>query len=180
VRVVPSPRIDRGTQDAREPPIIVIEGDDTVFSAAVDEMAQAGWHTVSGFGGRTPGSREVRTGVVRTAADAAEALLAVLAGAGAVIHGQSPRDVLDRLLDDLRHVRRVDVRYDAPAQAPDLPDDAWAILAILADGRTLGDAASTLGLSRRTADRRLAEARRAMRVDRTVEAVALARRLGRR
>ncbi len=180
MRVVSSARIDHGSRDTPEPPIIVIEGDDDVFSAAVAEVGHAGWRTVSGFQGQAPGSREVRPGVVRPAAAASEALLAVLAGAGAVILGRAPRVVLDRLLDDLRHVRPVDVRLTAPPSGPELHEDALAILAILAEGRTLGDAASTLGLSRRTADRRLADARRALGVERTVEAVAQARRLRRR
>jgi DNA-binding NarL/FixJ family response regulator len=59
-----------------------------------------------------------------------------------------------------------------------LDEDARAILRCLAEGQTLGQAASTLNLSRRTADRRLAEARRALGVERTVEAVSRGRRLG--
>ena len=69
-------------------------------------------------------------------------------------------------------------RPGAARDPPSIDPDAVAILAILAEGRTLGDAASTLGLSRRTADRRLAEAREAFGVERTVEAVSRARRLG--
>ena len=56
--------------------------------------------------------------------------------------------------------------------------DARAILRGLAHGKTLGQAAGELGLSRRTADRRLAHARRALGTDRTVVAVASARRRG--
>jgi DNA-binding NarL/FixJ family response regulator len=43
---------------------------------------------------------------------------------------------------------------------------------------TLGQAATELGLSRRTADRRLAEARLALGARRTTEAVVLARQAG--
>lgn len=58
--------------------------------------------------------------------------------------------------------------------APDtvISADGRAILGLLAEGSTLGAAAVTLGLSRRSADRRLAEARIALCVERTVEAVA--------
>lgn len=56
--------------------------------------------------------------------------------------------------------------------------DARAILRGLAHGKTLGQAAGELGLSRRTADRRLAHARCALGTDRTVVAVASARRRG--
>jgi DNA-binding CsgD family transcriptional regulator len=55
---------------------------------------------------------------------------------------------------------------------PTLPADGRALLGLLAEGATLGAAAASLGLSRRTADRRLAEARAALNVEHTVEAVA--------
>jgi DNA-binding CsgD family transcriptional regulator len=55
---------------------------------------------------------------------------------------------------------------------PVLCTDGRAILGLLAEGATLGAAAATLHMSRRTADRRLAEARAALQVERTVEAVA--------
>ena len=61
---------------------------------------------------------------------------------------------------------------EAAAPLPALCADGRAILGLLAEGATLGAAAATLHLSRRTADRRLAEARAALRVERTVEAVA--------
>jgi DNA-binding CsgD family transcriptional regulator len=59
-----------------------------------------------------------------------------------------------------------------------IDDDGRAILARLAVGRTLGAIAHELHLSRRTADRRLAEARAALGAERTTQAVALAQRLG--
>ena len=60
----------------------------------------------------------------------------------------------------------------------DIGPDARAILGLLAEGQSLGEAADILGLSRRTADRRLAEGRRALGVERTTEAIARAQRLG--
>jgi DNA-binding CsgD family transcriptional regulator len=56
--------------------------------------------------------------------------------------------------------------------------DARALIGRLAAGDTLAEAAHALHLSRRTADRRLAQARRALGVDRTVVAIVWARRLG--
>ena len=158
--------------------MILVEGDDAAFAAAIAEVSRSGWRVSSGFGGRPATVRDVRTGAVDLEVDAGAALLVVLAGGGVVLHGRASRDVLDRLIEDLRHVRRVELRRGETEPAPNLDDDARAILAILAEGRTLGDAASTLGLSRRTADRRLAEARAALGVERTVEAVARARKLG--
>jgi len=59
-----------------------------------------------------------------------------------------------------------------------IDDDGRAILTRLAVGRTLGTIAREPHLSRRTADRRLAEVRAALGVERTTEAVAHAFRLG--
>ena len=60
------------------------------------------------------------------------------------------------------------------------PDRAVAHgLELLAEGRSLGNAAATLHISRRTADRRLAAARRALGVRTTTEALLLADGRGR-
>ena len=121
------------------------------------------------------------TGVVATPTDAADAVLAALAGAGLIVTTSADRPTVDRLIDDLRHLGRVDHRIvsDSPvAGVASLQPEARAILGLLADGLSLGEAADALGLARRTADRRLAEARRALGVERTTEAIARARRLG--
>ncbi len=160
-------------------PVIRVEGTDAAFARAIGEVRAAGWRVSSGFEGPFAlVARDVRTGMVATADHAARALLAVLGGAGVVIHGAADREVLDRLLDDLRHAGAVDHRRGAGEPEPALDDDARAVLVCLSKGQTLGEAANALGLSRRTADRRLAEARRALGVERTVEAVAKARHLG--
>lgn len=62
--------------------------------------------------------------------------------------------------------------------ARDVGPDARALISRIAAGDTVGQAAHALHLSRRTADRRLAQARRAFGVDRTVVAIAWAHRLG--
>jgi DNA-binding CsgD family transcriptional regulator len=56
--------------------------------------------------------------------------------------------------------------------------EARALIGRIAAGQTLGEAAHAMHLSRRTADRRLAQARRVLGADRTVVAVVSARRLG--
>ena len=160
-------------------PIVVVEGPDEAFAFAVAELREGGWEIVEGFGGLPPSRRRiVRCGRVSSAEDAAAALLAVLAGSGVVIAGSGPREVLDRLLDDLRHVGPVDHRVGAPQPLPTMTPEARAILGLLAEGQTLGEAAALLGLSRRTADRRLAEAREALGVERTAQAISRAKRLG--
>jgi len=90
----------------------------------------------------------------------------------------APRDVADRLIDDLRRLGPVEYRLGRAHAVPDIEPDARAILGLLAEGQSLGEAAVILGISRRTADRRLALARHALGAKRTTEAIARARRLG--
>lgn len=164
---------------APTPPVIVVEGHPEAFASAVAEVRSAGWRVTEGFGSAGYGGRAtVGTGAVGRAEEAAAALLHVLDGGGIVVLADGPPEVVDRLLGDLRHLGPVDHRRGAPSRIEQPGEDAIAILRILAEGRTLGDAAFTLGLSRRTADRRLADARRALDTGRTVEAIARARRLG--
>ena len=96
--------------------------------------------------------------------------LAALAGAGFVAHAKAERDVIDRLVDDLRRLGQ-DHRTGEPDAGRGLTPDERRLLDGLADGKTLGEAAAELHLSRRTADRRLASARRKLGVDTTAEAV---------
>jgi DNA-binding CsgD family transcriptional regulator len=110
--------------------------------------------------------------------DAEAALLAALEGVGLIIHATGARDVIDRLVDDLRRLGSVEHRIGEPDPHPVVDPTARAILGLLAEGHSLGEAATILGLSRRTADRRLAEGRRNLGVERTTEAIARARRLG--
>jgi DNA-binding NarL/FixJ family response regulator len=160
--------------------VVVVEGDAEAFAGAVAEVRSAGWRVIDGFSTTRPVARStVGTGPVLGADEAAAALLLVLEGGGIVALANGPRDMVDRLVGDLRHLGPVDHRRSPADRRPDPPDDdAVAILRLLAEGRTLGDAAHSLGLSRRTADRRLADARRALDAERTVEAIAKARRLG--
>ncbi len=161
-------------------PLIVLEGRAGAAEEAAAGFRAAGWEIVAGL--RTPaprGRRIVRTGVVADLAGAADAILAVLDGAGLIVDASADRDVIDRFVDDLRRVGPVEHR-DATAdrQPSALEDDARSLLALLADGYSLGEAAAELGLSRRTADRRLAAIRSALGADRTAEALVKARRLG--
>jgi DNA-binding NarL/FixJ family response regulator len=122
-------------------------------------------------------------GVVADRATAADALLAALGGAGLVVEARADSDTTDRLVDDLRRLGRVEHRFVRPEEAADrdaapLGPESRAILGLLAEGHSLGEAATLVGLARRTADRRLAEARRALGVERTTEAITRARRLG--
>ena len=67
---------------------------------------------------------------------------------------------------------------DGAGGARPASEEMGTLIALLAGGMTLGQAANELGLSRRTADRRLAEARVVLGARRTTEAVVLARQAG--
>lgn len=163
--------------DARQP-LLVVEGSPEALEHALDELRATGWAAQPGW---RPGVRAGRTilyGELRTREDAEAALLAALDGYGLAVRAVAERPVIDRFVDDLRRLGRVDHRVGEPAPGPTLPADARAILGLLAEGHSLGEAAAILGLSRRTADRRLALAREALGVERTTEAIARAKRLG--
>jgi DNA-binding CsgD family transcriptional regulator len=170
------------------PPLIVVEGDPGSVARLQARLRSSGLELVAGFGEparRTgivarPGA-VVRFGVVADPSDAAEALLAAIDGSGLLVDATAEREVVDRLVDDLRRVGPVDHRVGAGGPddpEPGLSPEARAILGLLAEGHSLGEAAAILGLSRRTADRRLDAARRALGVTRTTEAIARASRLG--
>jgi DNA-binding NarL/FixJ family response regulator len=161
------------------PPFVVVEGSDVAFRHAVAEVRAAGWTIVEGWTQALPrASRPVRAGRVEGIPDAEAALLAALDGVGLVIAADADREVTDRLVDDLRRLGQVEHRVGEPMPGPAVPPEARALLGLLAEGHSLGEAAEILGLARRTADRRLADARRALGVERTTAAIARARHLG--
>lgn len=177
---MPTPRTPRA-----RPPLLVVEGDTGRVAIEAARLRAAGGDVVPGF---RPGLTVARSrpvicaGVVADAASAAEALLAALDGCGLLVEAVADRVTIDRLVDDLRRIGPVDhvvagESAASPAE-PVVPPEARAILGLLAEGHSLGEAAAILGLSRRTADRRLGDARRALGVTRTTEAIASAGRLG--
>jgi DNA-binding NarL/FixJ family response regulator len=134
-----------------------VEGPGELFAAIRDSTAAAGRHPV----------------VVADERAAVAALRLALEGRDLLIHAVAERPILDRLYDDLRRLGSVEVRTASTAEAepPVLADDEAALLELLADGRTLREAAAELHLSLRTADRRLASARTRLHVSTTAEAV---------
>jgi DNA-binding NarL/FixJ family response regulator len=119
----------------------------------------------------------VRVGAVTDAESAAQAVLAAVRGADLVVLGSADRPVIDQLCDDLRRLGQLDHQVE-PVTTISLTVEERALLARLVGGATLGEAAKALHMSRRTADRRLASARRALGAASTSEAVVLARRHG--
>lgn len=167
-------------------PFLVVE-DGPAAAAAIDrardELRARGWLVADGFDSRPPGTRVVLCGTVATPRDAAAALLAALDGCGLVVRASADAEVIERLVDDLRRIGEVEHRLGPEGAAgpsgPAVSPDGAALLALLADGLTLGAAADRMGISRRTADRRLAEARAALGARRTTEAIARITRAGR-
>ena len=134
-----------------------VEGPDELFVAVCDATLDAGRRSV----------------VVADERSAVAALRLALDGRDLLIHAIADRPILDRLYDDLRRLGPVEIRT-APipeSEPPLLAGDEAALLALLAGGRTLREAAADLHLSLRTADRRLASARARLRVSTTAEAV---------
>lgn len=155
--------------DRRAPPYIVITGGSGLAEAAAETRA-AGWRVVSGWHPPAGAKQVVCVGRVESAADASAALLAAVAGHGIVFEAAADHDLIDRLCDDVRRLGRLEHRDEADAR-PSLPADEHALLDRLLSGQTLGQAAAGLHLSRRTADRRLASARRALGAGSTAEAL---------
>jgi DNA-binding CsgD family transcriptional regulator len=164
--------------------VLVTAGADV--ETVVAGLRSQGWQFQRGFELPRPvpvGQRLICVGPVQTTQDAAAAVLAAMAGAGIVADvfgaGQS---IVEQLNGDLRTLGRVEVltadsrRELATWEAPS--PECVALLARLAEGASLQEAARALSMSRRTADRRLAEARQVLGVGTTAEAVVLARRLG--
>ena len=149
-------------------PLVVVEASERALSLCVRELEQDGFRVVLGW---RQDPAVVCRGEVVDAADAAEALLAAVAGAGLVVHARAERAVIDRLVDDLRRLGPVDHQTAEPEPGPALTADERRLLDRLARGQTLGKAAAELNLSRRTADRRIASARRKLGADTTAEAI---------
>jgi hypothetical protein len=170
----------RSSLGSTTPPFVVIEASnpaaDAHLARAVEAAAAAGWQPVAGW--LPPRGRMTCHGVVASDADAVVALRAAVAGAGVIAVARATRETIDRLVDDLRRLGPV-VHVTADMPAPAVVDEGQRrLLRLLADGWTLGEAATELGLSRRTADRRLDAARRALGAARTADALAHARQLG--
>lgn len=130
----------------------------------------AGWTVVRGWQAPMTRDRVVCTGTISTTDGARRALLAALAGAGLVVSVRLDPITVDRFLDDLRRLGPVESLAvdDIP---PTLSLQQWALLAKLGEGLTLPEAAAELGLSSRTAERRVAAARRILGVSSTAEAI---------
>lgn len=152
-------------------PLVVVEAGPVALADARGELTALGWDVSTDAAAQPP--RGVVELVVADEGQAAEAVLAALRGLGLLVDARAERSLVDRLCDDLRRLGPLDHRVE---QGPVLTEEQHALLALLADGSTLGAAAQALHLSRRSADRRLAAAREVLAAETTSAAVAAYRR----
>lgn len=150
------------TGSAGDVPLVVVEGGSAAFDAACTALARSGWAVLSGWVAEDADRagadrRTARAGRVATEREAAAAVLTALGGHGVVVDACGGRELTDRLCDDLRRVGPVTHRT-GPA-VPTLTGEVADVVDLLAGGMRLGQVAATLHLSRRTVDRRLAQAR---------------------
>ena len=159
-------------------PIILVSEDGSLETAS-NEAAALGWSTLRGFrlDERTwdvTDERVVCVGSVATFDDVNLALLAVVRGAGLVARVSDDGEVRRRLNDNLRHLGRIEQRSHSNGEAAALSVDQIELCRMLGRGMNLADAAQAMHVSRRTAARRLRDARESLGVATSREAVLIA------
>jgi DNA-binding NarL/FixJ family response regulator len=168
-------------EESGAPRYIVTTGTDA--TAVLRRLARAGWHTREGFalpeaGWDVSAARLVLFGRVADVDTAELALLAAARGAGVVAIADPASETGRALLADLARIGPVSTDPDAGEEEsgggtgqPQLAPEQRALLERLANGETIAAAAAAEFLSLRTANRRIAEAREALGVRTTREAV---------
>ena len=164
------------------PPYVIVEGPPPVVDrrlrASRSAVREGGWAVIHGWGAPLGRERVVCTGMITSADDARRALLAAISGAGLVLGVRADRETIDRFLDDLR--RLGPVAHLTGAGPPGelarllLTSQQRALLALLGEGLSVGEASLSLGLTRASAGRRLAAARTALGVNSTGSAIVAA------
>lgn len=155
---------------------------DQVLGAATRRLGavsrvQAAAILAEDVGGRHGRGGVRRVGPVRTEADAHAAVLAALEGADVTLDPAVDPELAERVQDDLRRIGRTEApARDGGTPAATLDGEERRVLDLLAEGLSLGEVAASMHLSRRTADRRLASARRALGAATTAEALVAFRR----
>jgi DNA-binding NarL/FixJ family response regulator len=114
---------------------------------------------------------------VRTADDCEAALVALTRGVDLVVTLDLAGSRGSAFVDDLARIAHVSVRDSEPLL--DLSAEQVELLEALATGRTLTEVARSFGLSRRTATRRLADARAVLGAGTTIEALRMFEQLRR-
>jgi DNA-binding NarL/FixJ family response regulator len=152
-------------------PRFVLAEECAAAAEAIAAMDAAGFAVVRGW--RLPDEpwdlhrrRVVCAGRILDPADVQRAMIAAVRGASLVVEGPIAADLTAPLVEDLQRLGVVEY-----ASSGGLDAQQRQLLALLADGFSVREAAVQLFISRRTADRRLAAARAALGVRTTTEAV---------
>jgi hypothetical protein len=155
-------------------PLVVIEGPQQVLTSVLAMFEAGGWIISRGLQVPTTewsAGGLVCVGTVASPSDAALAVLAAARGAGVVLAVSARDETLERLVEDLSRIGPVDYWPRESGTQGALNIEQWCLLELLAQGRTLAEAAAILHLSRRTADRKVASARLILGAKSTAEAV---------
>lgn len=163
-------------EGAGSPPPLVVADGDHAFREAVDRARTSGHVVVDGW--VPTAAVAVHAGVVTDAREAAAALVVAVAGRGLVALATPGSPVTDAFLDDLRRVGPVEIRL-GDSRPDALTPDEQALVALLAEGCTVADAARRLFLSARTASRLVGSVRTKLGAASTAEAVVRWRALAR-
>lgn len=163
-------------------PLMVLRDADEVRASA-RRLREGGHRVQDGFAlddepFALGGARLLCAGRVDDLAAAAAALVAAVRGAGLLVDLALEDEIAADFLEDLGRIGAVTFGVapsEARDQAPALAGEARLLLELLADGATIPDAARQLYISVRTAERRVGDARKALGVRTTAEAIAALR-----
>lgn len=152
-----------------------IVSDTRSLSQAMREHMGDGWRLRRGFAlpdepWDLTASRFVAVGTIESDADAQDALLAATRGCGLVVLLTSDEPWAVAFAADVGRVAEQRAPAEQVSRLP-LEDKQREVLELLADGHSIGEAARRLFVSLRTANRRLSDAREALGVSTTREAV---------
>ncbi|MDQ3894427.1 MAG: helix-turn-helix transcriptional regulator, partial [Actinomycetota bacterium] len=169
-------RGDQGDSSVPVVPVAIVEDAGTAEHVTF-RLQEEGWNRVAQLDpGKRPwdvsAERLVVVTSVRTRADAGRVLLAASRGVSLVVVNEARRSVAAQLVEDLQ---RLGTTVTFPHRRADplrrLEPEEHRLLTLVASGSSIADAAHKLHIARRTADRRLAAARRTLGVKTTSEAV---------
>jgi DNA-binding CsgD family transcriptional regulator len=160
------------------PPYVVLPVPGDLDRAAAD-LTRRGWQVLRGFApGEQPWDlapgRVVAVGAVTGRAEAEAALLCAVRGAGLVVTLDRGGSWAAGFLADLERLAPPPATAAPPAAEPaavTLTAEQRDLLELLAEGHSIAEAARLRYLSLRTANRRVAQAREALGVPTTREAV---------
>lgn len=158
--------------DQERPPVVLFEDEPPAHHAP------PGWRARDGFDlPATPWDladrRWLCVGAIGDEREAGRAIEALSRGVGLAVVLRVTGDLRHRTLEDLHHLGIVTRGSAAGGVAGRLDAEDLGLLRLLAGGRTVAAAAEAVHISRRTANRRLAQVRARLGVETNAEAISL-------